>query len=302
MAQDYARVLGALDIDFEVIGRGVKSSEQFEKVTGQVVRTGGVVDALRSLRAPDFAIVAVGVEDLSSTATELVRGGVSRIMIEKPGGVDLEQIETLYQVVTDHNASVVVGYNRRFYGSVQQAREYISEDGGLLSAHFEFTERSHLIESLPVGSVVKERWVLGNSSHVIDLAFHLIGCPVDWRCWHAGSLDWHSSAARFAGSGVTDRQVMFSYFADWQAPGRWGIDLMTSQRRLVLRPMEALQVIPLGAMKAERVDPPDGLDSEFKPGLYRQTAAFLKEENNFFCTLQDQVENSRLYSRMAGYV
>jgi predicted dehydrogenase len=301
MAQDYARVLQGLHLCFEVIGRGADSADKFEKATGKSVRIGGLADALLAGRAPEKAIVAVGVEQLAPTTAELIHAGVKRIMVEKPAGLDLAEIESLNRIAEENGASVLLAYNRRFYGSVQQARQYIAEDGGVLSAQFEFTEWSHLIAPSVKGAGVKERWLLGNSSHVIDLAFHLIGRPVDWKCWHAGSIDWHPAAARFAGAGVTEQNVMFSYLADWQAPGRWGVELLTARRRLILRPMEQLQVTPLGTVKIEAMDPLDNLDQDYKPGLYRQTQAFLEGNDQLLCTLPAQVGNARIYSEMAGY-
>lgn len=301
MAQDYARVLEALCVSYEVIGRGVHSAREFKKSTGQGVRTGGLADALQGHKAPEKAIVAVGIENLASTVAELILAGTKRVMVEKPAGVDLTEIELLNRVAEEHGATVLIAYNRRFYGSVQQVRKYIEEDGGVSSAQFEFTEWAHVVEPLVKGLGVKERWLLGNSTHVIDLVFHLIGCPLNWKCWTAGSIDWHPVAARFAGAGVTDRNVMFCYLADWQAPGRWGVELLTAKRRLILRPMEQLQVTPLGSLKIEAIKPLDSLDQDYKPGLYRQTQAFLEGSDNLFCTLPEQVKNARIYSQMAGY-
>ena len=302
MAQDYARVLQGLHLPFEVIGRGADSADKFEKDTGKQVRIGGLADALRADKAPEKAIVAVGVEQLAPTTAELIRSGVKRIMVEKPAGLDLAEIESLNRIAEENGASVLLAYNRRFYGSVQQARQCIAEDGGILSAQFEFTEWSHEIAPLVKGTGVKENWMLNNSTHVIDLVFHLIGKPVDWKCWHAGSIDWHPAAARFVGAGLTEQNVMFSYLADWQAPGRWGVELLTANRRLILRPMEQLQVMPLGTVKIEAMDPLDNLDQDYKPGLYRQTKAFLEGDDYLFSTLQEQVENVRIYSEMAGYL
>lgn len=301
MAQDYARVLHGLGLPFDVIGRGAVSADKFEKATGKSVRIGGLTHALNAGKTPEKAIVAVGVEQLAPTTAELIRAGVKRIMVEKPAGLDLAEIESLNRIAEENEASVLLAYNRRFYGSVQQARQCIVEDGGVLSAQFEFTEWSHVIAPLVKGAGVKERWLLGNSTHVIDLAFHLIGRPVDWKFWYTGSIDWHPTAARFAGAGITERNVMFSYLSDWQAPGRWGVELLTAKRRLILRPMEQLQVTPLGTVKIELMDPLDNLDQNYKHGLFRQTQAFLGGDDNLFCTLPEHVENVRIYSEMAGY-
>jgi predicted dehydrogenase len=302
MAQDYAKVLLACDQHFVVVGRGQLSASLFEEKVGCEVTRGGLESALQTEQAPRQAIVAVGVEQLASTAVELIKAGTKHILLEKPGGINLPDIESLDKYASEYGAEVLIAYNRRFYGSVKQARQRIFEDGGITSALFEFTEWSHVIAPLQKVSGVKEHWVLANSSHVIDLAFHLIGHPMDWKCWHSGSIDWHPTASRFAGAGVTDQNVIFSYMADWQAPGRWGVELLTAKHRLILRPMEQLQVIQLGTVTAEVVQPEDSFDRDYKPGLYRQTRAFLEGDYQLFCNLSDHIENVRTYSKMAGYL
>ena len=76
---------------------------------------------------------------------------------------------------------------------------------------------------------------------------------------------------------------------------------MTRKNRLILRPMEQLQVTPLGSVKIEPVTLEDKLDHDFKPGLYRQTEAFLQQDTTHFCTLEEQVKHADLYEKMAGY-
>ena len=197
MAQDYARVLMALNQQFEVIGRGVGTAATFEKSIARNVKTGGVQAYLNESDAPQTAIVVVGVEHLASVTADLIRAGTKRVLLEKPGGLNLEEVAELNILAERNGAEVLLGYNRRFYHSVQKAREFIVEDGGVLSMSFEFTEWAHEIAPLVKGPGVKDHWLLGNSTHVIDLAFHLCGRPADWNCWHAGSLDWHPASARF---------------------------------------------------------------------------------------------------------
>ena len=301
IAQNYALVLTNLNHRFEAICRSESSALLFEKATGRKVRTGGVKVNLKKDVAPEIAIVAVGVDQLANVTEDLIRAGTKRILLEKPGALNLEEISSLNSLVNQKQAEVLIAYNRRFYHSVQQLRKFIAEDGGVLSINFEFTEWAHTIKPLLKSFGVKERWLTGNSSPVIDLAFHLCGKPMDWKCWHRGSLDWHPTSARFCGSGITDKGVMFSYLSDWQAPGRWGLELMTAKRRFILRPMEELQVIKLGSVFVERINPENQIDKDFKPGLFQQTKKFLEGKNHLFCSLSEQSENMKIYSKMAGY-
>ena len=138
MAQDYAKVLCEIGKPFEVIGRGENSAKIFEQMTKHTVRTGGLKNALYSSTAPRQAIIAVGVEQLASTATELILAGTKRILIEKPAGLDFNEIAHLNKIAEKYGTTVLIAYNRRFYRSVAAAKEYIINDGGVLT-QFEFT-------------------------------------------------------------------------------------------------------------------------------------------------------------------
>ena len=301
MAQDYARVLRSLDREFAVIGRNASSAGQFEAAIGCRVRQGGVGRALKSSAAPAQAIVAVGVEHLAGVTAELIEAGTRRILLEKPGGLNTREIRALQQTAARHNAEVMIAYNRRFYAAANSARQLIAEDGGATSCVFEFTEWSHIIDPLTKGPGVKAAWFLANSTHVVDLAFHLCGFPNDLRCWHGGSLGWHPTAAQFSGSGITEHGVLFSYHADWEAPGRWGVEVLTRKRRFIFRPLEQLHVIQSGSIKVENIKLEDRLDKDFKPGLHAQTEAFLAQDDRLFCTLDEQLRHCAVYDDMAGY-
>lgn len=302
MARDYVKVLKTQGIEFCVIGRGGDSARSFEEAMGVSVQTGGLERAILTNETPDAAIVAVGVEQLTPVTSQLLKSGTKRILLEKPGGLNVKELSNLAKQASALKSEVLLAYNRRFYTATKKAEELIQEDGGLTSFHFEFTEWSHQIQHLKKAPGVKEHWALGNSSHVLDLAFFLGGFPQDWRGWSQGGITWHPTAARFCGAGITNKDALFSYFADWEAPGRWGVELLTRSRRLILRPMEKLQVTSLGSVRVEPVELDDQLDLDFKPGLYLQTKAFLENNADRFCTLAKQVEHAKLYSQIAGYL
>jgi predicted dehydrogenase len=301
MAQDYCKVLFAQYVNFEVVGRSLGGAKSFETITGKLVQPGGLVKALSENSSPDCAIIAVGVESLADVALKLIHAGTRRILLEKPGGLNTFQIQAIAEAALKHNAEVLIAYNRRFYASTALARTLIAEDGGPTSCVFEFTEWSHIIAPMLKGAEVKNAWFLANSTHVVDLAFHLCGFPKNWHFWHSGLLDWHPSAARFCGSGITEQDVFFSYHADWEAPGRWGLEVLTRKHRFIFRPMEQLQVTKLGSVKVESVELDDKLDKAYKPGLFMQTKAFLDGDDRLFCSIQEQLRNGAIYDEMAGY-
>ncbi len=302
MAQTYAAVLDSMDVSYEVIGRGERSARAFEDSMRREVRRGGVRAAIAGRSAvPDRAIVAVGVEGLEESVCDLVAGGVGRVLVEKPGAIDSRSLERVWAIADRRGAEVVVGYNRRHYEATRAAREMIEEDGGVVSFGFELSEWPHRAEPTSVVPSVRRRWMVAHSSHVLDLAFHLGGRPTSWSRWLAGSLPWHDGAARFAGAGVTDKDATFSYHGDWEAPGRWGLEVLTLGRRLVFRPMEELRVMHIGSLAEEMVALDDRLDRDYKPGLWRQTRAFLDGDDTNSCLLAHQLDMMSVYEEIAGY-
>lgn len=299
MALAYSAVMDDLEVNYEVIGRGNESAENFETATGRTVWVGGVDRAVRELAVPDAAIVAVTVDQLADTTKTLLQSGVTKILLEKPAGLGAREVRSVVDAAGD--ASVVIAYNRRQYASVRAARQAIEEDGGVTSFAFEVTEWPHATEPIQLAESTRNRWFLAQSSHVVDLAFHLGGRPTDWQPWTSGGLTWHPESARFAGAGVTDLGVTFSYHGDWEGPGRWGLELLTRKRRLILQPLEELRTMSLGSLEVTTTSVDDDLDKRFKPGVHRQTSAFLDGDNSHACLLADHMENVRIYEMMAGY-
>lgn len=301
MAVDYAGVLNALGKSIIVVGRGKQSAYEFNKHTGINVNLGGMEKYIvQNKILPNVAIVAVSVDTLLEVTLLLIKQGVKRILVEKPGGLNKIEIEKLAKVANEKPANVVVAYNRRFYASTLKAKEIIQDDGGVKSFNFEFTEWSHEIQNLKNIPKIKENWFLANSSHVIDLAFYLGGEPEEISCYIAGGLDWHPKASIYAGAGVSKTGALFSYQANWSAPGRWSVEVLTGKHRLIFRPMEKLHIQRIGNVSIEEVPIDDELDIKYKPGLYKQTKVFLTGNIDKLLTIKKQVENLKHYRKING--
>ena len=152
MGKEYARVLKALAIPFIAVGRGETSAAGFENATGQKPVCGGVKHYLNTeADIPEYAIIAVNIPSLYETCILLLKSGIKKILVEKPGALYKKELEDILRVASEHNAEVFIAYNRRFYASVIAAGKIISEEGGVDSFQFEFTEWSHKIEPLQKG-------------------------------------------------------------------------------------------------------------------------------------------------------
>jgi len=229
MAIEYAKVLAALDIVPTVIGRGEVSAAEFTKQTGWDVITGGLPSFIQSQPAkPTAVIVAVNVLELSTATSMVLDYAQPRMLVEKPAGINAAQLRDIQRGID--TAEVFIAYNRRFFASVQKAKEIIDDDGGPLACAFEFTEWGHVIEQQVAQRPAEElaHWALANSTHIFDLSFFLSGDPDTLSCYTAGGLSWHPNASRFSGSGITKRGATLSYHANWDAPGRWKVEVMSA--------------------------------------------------------------------------
>lgn len=301
IAREYAKVLKALGKDYICIGRSEKTAKEFEEATGIVVIAGGLENYLATKPAiPEAAIIATNLESLAINTISLLKYGIKRIFCEKPGFLFPKELEEVAAVCNNAGAEVYYAYNRRFFAATLAAEKVIKEDGGLRSFNFEFTEWGHVIAASGNTKEALANWFYANSTHVVDLAFFLGGNPIEMACYAKDAAEWHKPI-NFAGAGRTDKDVLFNYQANWDAPGRWAVEMLTSKHRIYLKPMEQLQLQDKGSVKVYPVEIDDQLDKEFKPGFYLETKAFLNGDSERLCSLEQQICHlNSIFMRMLG--
>lgn len=299
MAINHALVLQGMNLKFRVVGRGEQSAQSFQEKTKLNVITGGIDKWLSENTVyPKYAIVAVTGTQLGNVTCALIKHNIKNILLEKPGGLDNNDIKSVAESAKKFNTNILLGYNRRFYASVLKAKEIIEEDGGVNSYYFEFTEWPHTIVPLKKDPEVKKRWVLHNSSHVIDLAFYLGGEPEEIHSYSRGGFDWHPDGTIFTGAGISKSGALFSYHSNWDAPGRWGVEILTQKHRLIFRPLEKLQIQKLKSVAIEEIKIDDQLDIKFKPGLYLQLKAFLEDDTSNFINIHQHAARLEVFDKI----
>ncbi len=301
MAIEYTKILLAINKEFVVVGRGSKSASLFECQTGITPVLGGLNLYLKEkkLNKNTLAIIATGTETLMSIIHQLLKSGIEKILVEKPAAISINELLENEQFLKPYENSIFIAYNRRFYASVIEAQKLIIEDGGLESMHFEFTEWAHIIGSLKKVEGVKKNWFFGNSTHVVDLAFFIAGKPKILNSFSkSGRLDWHDKT-NFVGAGETEKGVLFSYISNWESAGRWGIELLTQNKRIYLKPMESIHVQMKGSINVIKHDVDLSLDEKYKAGLYLQVEEFISGLTNRLPSIREHIVNSKtIYSKI----
>ncbi|MDR1658504.1 MAG: Gfo/Idh/MocA family oxidoreductase [Deltaproteobacteria bacterium] len=302
IAKDYAKILLSLGEPFIAVGRGESNCSKFNRVTGCESIPGGILAYLANHDDSfERAIVATPAETLWQVTKVVLECGISEILLEKPGGLNRAELAAMETMAQKMNARIAIAYNRRFYSSVIKAAELIEADGGVKSFNFEFTEWEHIVVKANLPAKTLANWLLCNSTHVIDLAFHLGGQPETWKAFATRNCSWCPGYANYGGAGISNSGASFSYQANWMAPGRWGVEWLTDHHRLILRPLEQLHIQKKVSVAVEKMELDDDDDIRFKPGLYKQLKAFLYGEGAFrLKRLSEQVDDLAVYERIAG--
>lgn len=271
--------------------------------SGFIVRRDDLQDTLAAVK-PTHVIVASPVETLTPIAIQVMKAGVKHLLIEKPAAMDQRECRLLQACAAETGTEIYVAYNRRFYASVRGALAHMRDAGeSIESVMFEFNEAMPA-HGPGAATDVAARWLLANSMHVIDTAFHPVGLP-DMQRSHfqrRGELSWHPAGSVFVGSGETTNGIPFAFHANWDAPGRWGFEWMTKSTRYVFRPMEKLSVMRRGRFDLEPMALDDEIDTRFKPGVYLQNLAFLQgDPERRMVRLKEALALIPLAENIAGY-
>ncbi|MEK6628244.1 MAG: Gfo/Idh/MocA family oxidoreductase [Bdellovibrionota bacterium] len=300
IALEYTKVLKSLNSEITAIGRSESSCEKFTKDTDIKSFVGGVLKNKELIS--DTAIVSASVESLAEITMQLIESGAKKILVEKPGALNAEDLIKIKTLAEKANSQVYIAYNRRFLPSTLELIKKVKAEGGAQTGFFEFTEWSHVIDKLP-DSPAKQTTFLSNSTHIIDLAFFLMGAPKEYSTYTTGEnkFTWNKGPSQFVGSGITKNDVLFCYHANWTSAGRWGVEVLTKESRYILRPVEKLFRQPVGSIKIEEITLSNTEPADLKPGLYNQVSQFLNtHENteNYLVTLNEQIEMYKHYNKI----
>ena len=290
MSREYIKILTDMNIPFTVIGKSEKNVQETRSIyTGIHIISGGI-ENFKEYADYTHAIVAVNVAQLYPVTLCLINNGIKNILCEKPIVLYQNNLDTLADACIKKQVNLYAAYNRRFYSSVSELKKQVEKDGGILSCHFEFTEWIHRINPSEFTTEELNRWIISNSSHVIDLAFHLIGKPELLNSHVAGQnkIEWHPNGTVFIGSGVSEYNIPFTYHSNWNSAGRWSIEVLTSGNKYFLRPLEGLQKQKKGQLTIEDISIENELDVKYKPGNYKMVDAFLNDKpKNTLCEMNE---------------
>jgi predicted dehydrogenase len=302
IANQYAIALSKLKIkNVTILGKSKENLQKFKEFPNFEIISGGYERNLSKIKKKDLVIIATPIEELMNTTKKVIENGHSRILIEKPGSVFKNDLLELKKIIKKEK--VRIAYNRFFYLSFHKLLSLVESEGGITSCKFDFTEWLHTIEIEKYNTKICNRWGISNSLHVISMVLGLIGMPKKISTCQMGSLEWHPTGSIFVGNGISEKDIPFSYHANWGGGGRWGIEVITKENIYRLIPLEKLFVSKKGSTKWEEVN----LQNTFlnvKEGIAEEIATMLNDELDKkigMISLSDAIKFNEIAEEIFGY-
>lgn len=246
-----------------------------------IPKTYSNLSEMLNVEKPDGAVCTVSQMAMYDVGAEIIRHEIP-MLIEKPPGVSMDELDRLIDFADSHKSAVQVGLNRRHYSIVEKA---ISDCGGLnniTSVFVEWSERLDLFTRRGMSDDTISRMIYGYSLHGIDLATYLGGAI------HEANVTAYTLGDPFRWmmgfQGRSERGALTSFTSTWDSPGRWRMAFGSPDSQYIFAPLETCQVLKFDkqnvkdgkwSMTVKEIEP-DPVDKQYKPGFHKQAELFLQ--------------------------
>jgi predicted dehydrogenase len=173
----------------------------------------------------DAMIIASAAESMAELLQCAMKSN-NAVLVEKP--VVLES--QLFDQFHDSTDRVIVGFNRRFYAAVLEAKKFVSERPACLI-------QLHVPESITLNS--DDEWeysrIKTNSTHAFDLLSFITGGLHDLKI---DSVFRDSKKTAAVATVRSNRGDVCSIVANWNAPANFALTIDSGDERFELKPLE----------------------------------------------------------------
>ncbi len=298
MGKAFAEGLSYLGVkDVTIIGHSEENVSNLCRKFGYKPLHGGYEKHLSTLEKKDLVIICTPIMKLLPAATMAIESNQANILIEKPASIDPDELYSFNEKLSNQN--VRIAYNRLMYPSLKKLHELIIKDGGATSCHFSFSELLDRINFSNNPSIVYDRWGICNSLHVISVVFDLLGLPNSMSALQTGKLPWHESGSVFVGSGITEKNIPFSYNSSWEVDGRWFIEVTTKKNHYRLMPLEELYY--KNSSQEWKNIPVSMKYGNTKLGICEEILAMFNKNNTNLPTLKEGIKLIQIAAKIFGY-
>jgi len=302
MARQYAITLKEMNVkDVTIFSRSKEKTTSLCNEFEFKPSFGNPKETISKIPEKDLTIVATSISSLIQMTKLAVKSGQKNILVEKPGSLYYNELLELQK--NTENIRIRIAYNRLTYPNLHKLKSLVFQEGGISSCNFTFTERIESIDFKKENPDIYSRWGISNSLHIISMVFELIGFPQESLFYQSGKLDWHPTGSIFVGSGLTEKNIPFSYHADWGSSGRWGIEIMTQENAYRLISLEDLYVCHKNSFNWEKI-PFEIAFPKAKHGVAEEIAIMLFDELEDkipLTTLDKAAQFNQIAEKILGY-
>ena len=217
----------------------------------------------------DGILIAARTESTIEILEHAIKQNVP-ILVEKPVSFSSQIIKKL---INDSHGQIIVGFNRRFYKTVNEVRNLISK------------ENKPVIASMIAPESSDFRKFFDNAVHGIDLLRYIFG---DIKLEHVKKLIVDDLQKGFIATFSNEKNDIIQLIGNWNASDNFSLTIFQDRTKFELKPFEELNIYnginiiePTDSIPIRKYQPKlvkriclDSVDQYIKPGFFQQCNAF----------------------------
>ena len=248
----------------------------------------------------DGILIASRIESTIEILSESIKYNVP-ILVEKPVSFDSNSLKKIIEIAHD---KIIVGYNRRFYKTVNHIKKTISE------------KKETVLASMITPEIPTLRKFFDNTSHSIDMLRFIFGeIKIDFVKKIISGDKIIGVIATF----ITEQNDVIQFTGNWGAPDNFSLSTYIEKKKLELKPFEELNIYegmdiiePTNESPIRKYVPKivesiklENIDSEIKPGFFQQASEFAqmiktKSKPKNAATLVDAKKTLEICEKLVG--
>jgi predicted dehydrogenase len=222
------------------------------------------------------------------------------VLVEKPITYNSEKLEKL---IKNSHEMVMVGYNRRFYKTVNVLKSQVLKSN------------SPVIGLMITPDFFNTKKFFPNTLHSLDILRHIFG---DIKLEFVKKLIVNNKQKGFVATFSNNRNDIIQIIGNWNSSDNFSLSVYQDKKRYELKPYEKLVTydgidadgtvwkhIPkiVDEINLENINEVN-VDKYMKPGFYNQSCAFLdlikNGKNNSAASMNDALKNIKIFEKLIG--
>ena len=223
------------------------------------------------------------------------------ILVEKPISFNSKDIK---KIISKSHKMIMVGYNRRFYKTINSVKNLISE------------EENPILASMITPELSNMKDFFNNTSHSLDILRYIFG---EIKLTYVKKLIINNVQKGFVATFSDNKKDIIQFIANWDASDNFSLSVFQNTKKIQLKPYEELSIYNgIDIIQPTDINPIrqyvpklvekinlEPVDKYIKPGFYQQSCTFLeliknKNKSNVSATLIDAYKNIEMCEKLVG--